>query len=206
MPARSAASTTRRVPPTLTSSKRRPRGLARDGDQVHDGIGPGERLVQAGAGGHVGGSSLHRIGPVREPASGPGNGDHPMTRLDQVRHEVAANEPGRLRRSRCSCTYCLRFSCYCQGARFFLLRSGRCPPPPLRVAWSSRPTRSPPPPASTRCAPAAPPLTPPSRPTRCWPSSIATPAASVATPSRSSGIPASGACMASTAAAAPPPA
>ena len=47
------------------------------------------------------------------------------------------------------------FSCYCQGARFYLLRSDRCLPPPRRAAWSPPPTRSPPPPASMRSAPAA---------------------------------------------------
>ena len=69
-------------------------GLARNGNQVHDRVGPRQRLVNAGAGGHVGGSSLNRIGPAREPASGPRNRYHLMTRLSQVRHEVASNEPG----------------------------------------------------------------------------------------------------------------
>ena len=61
---------------------------------MDDRVGAGERLVQARAGGHVGGSSVYRIGPAREPASGPGDGDDLMARFHQVRHEVAADEPG----------------------------------------------------------------------------------------------------------------
>ena len=61
---------------------------------MDDGVGAGERRVHAHPGADIRGARHHAVAPALEPPPVARDGDHLVSTLHEMRHEVAANKPG----------------------------------------------------------------------------------------------------------------